>query len=72
MSESGNRHQSQVYLVTYSCADLEKVPSGESFGLIIVNAFQVVAGLRYSIGSLVKKIVLVPLEIKVIPTITLL
>ena len=46
MSESGDRHQSQVYLVTYSRADLEKVPSRESFGLIIVNAFQVVAGVE--------------------------
>ena len=45
MSESGDRHQSQVYLVTYSHADLE-VPSRESFGLIIVNAFQVVAGVE--------------------------
>ena len=46
MSESGDRHQSQVYLVTYSRADLEKMPSRESFGLIIVNAFQVVAGVE--------------------------
>ena len=46
MSESGDRHHSQVYLVTYSRVDLEKVPSRESFGLIIVNAFQVVAGVE--------------------------
>ena len=31
MSGTGYRHQSQVYLVTYSRADLEKVPSRESF-----------------------------------------
>lgn len=46
MSETGYRHQSQVYLVTYSRADLEKVPSRESFGLVIVNAFQVVSGVE--------------------------
>ena len=46
MSGTGYRHQSQVYLVTYSRADLEKVPSRESFGLVIVNAFQVVSGVE--------------------------
>ena len=36
MSESGDRYQSQVYLVSYSRADLEKAPaSRESFGLIV-------------------------------------
>ena len=46
MPESGDSHQSQVYLVTYSRADLEKVSSRESFGLKIVNAFQVVSGVE--------------------------
>ena len=46
MSESSDRHQSQVCLVTYSRADLEKVPSREWFGLIIVNVFQVGAGVE--------------------------
>ena len=46
MSEIGDRHQPQVYLVGYSRADLEKVPSRESFGLVIVNAFQVVSGVE--------------------------
>ena len=36
----------RVYLVTYSRADLEKVPSRKSFGLMIVNAFQVVWGIE--------------------------
>ena len=46
MLESGDCHQSQVYLVTCSRADLEKVPSREPFGLIIINVFQVVVGVE--------------------------
>ena len=40
MAQSENRHQSLVYLVTYSRADLEKVSSREAFAHIMVNAFE--------------------------------
>lgn len=43
MASSNTRHQSLVYLITYSRADLDKVSSRETFAMIIANAFQQVA-----------------------------
>ena len=39
MSELRNRQQSTIYLVTYSWADLSKVPTRQIFAEIIVKAF---------------------------------
>ena len=72
MSESDDRHQSQVYLVAYSRADLEKVPSRETFGLTIVNAFQVVSGVEVLHWVVSQENHAGASGIKVIPTITLL
>ena len=40
MSELRNRQQSTIYLVTYSRADLSKVPTRQIFAEIIVKAFE--------------------------------
>ena len=40
MANLRSRQQRLVYLITYSRADPQKVPSREAFGAIIVNAFE--------------------------------
>ena len=35
-----SRQQCMAYLVTYSCADLQKLPSREAFAAMVVNAFE--------------------------------
>ena len=40
MANLRSRQQRLVYLIIYSSADPQKVPSREAFGAIIVNAFE--------------------------------
>ena len=40
MSEMRNRQQSTIYLITYSRADLSKVPTWQAFADIVVKAFE--------------------------------
>lgn len=40
------RGQRLVYLITYSRADLEKIPTGEAFSEVVQQAWMAVTGIK--------------------------